>query len=87
MANWKGKRFVPFDDEVLWRGNNARGVYDTLKNTRVISFSYSVDATYDGLREKIAERMNNEVPDSDTDRQHKLAEQIFEEITGVTYYK
>jgi hypothetical protein len=76
---WTGKRFVPFTDETLWRGN-GHGVYDDKLGHRVISFPYS-DKAYD-LKETIANRLNAEVPEGDASPQFDLAEKIYQEVNN-----
>ncbi len=60
------------------------GVYDNLFSQRVVSFGYFTDCRI--LKERIAERLNQEVPEMDNNRQHELAEKIYLELKDQTLF-
>lgn len=85
--NWKGKRFVPFTDEMLWKHNQAEGVYDNELNMKVIWFSSAKQREFDQLKARIAKRLNETVKEQKgvITSHFEEAQKIYEEITGEKY--
>jgi hypothetical protein len=77
VANWNGKRFVPFTDEILWK-SNGEGVYDNKLRQKVVSFKYFTGA-YE-LKAAIATRLNETVPVDDCLPQVELGYKIYHEL-------